>query len=269
MTNILETVHYLKPHLTPCPNTVVVLGSGIQFEEGFKALKRFPFEDIPHAHTTAIEGHQGALVYGLLDGKPLLVQQGRRHFYEGFTMREVTHLVAVYHALGIEHLILTNACGGINTAKVDVGSFLVLNDFINGMPSNPLIGETFEGAPRFPDMTEPFDQGLRAKIKQVFDAHGEPYQEGVYASFMGPYYESKAEIRLFKQLGADVIGMSTVPEVILAHALGMKVGAISLVTNLATGIQEKKHDHAHVVKIANERSLVLTTFLRETLAMIL
>ena len=265
MTNIEETVAYLRPHLNVIPNAVVVLGSGIQFEAGFDVLKRFAFEDIPHAYTTAIEGHQGALVYGLLDGQPLLVQQGRRHFYEGFSMREVTHLVAVYHALGIEHLFLTNACGGINTEKVDIGTLLVLNDFINGMPSNPLIGETFPGTPRFPDMTEPFDETLRARLKTVFEAHHEPYQEGVYASFMGPYYETKAEIRLFKHLGADVIGMSTVPEVILAHALGMKVAAISLVTNLATGIQTKKHDHAHVVAVANARSQVLTAVLRDVL----
>ena len=265
MNKLEETKAYLQSLFDPIPKTVVVLGSGITFEEGFEVKKTVPFHTIPHAQTTAIEGHQGALVYGLLDGKPLLVQQGRRHFYEGFTMREVTHLIGVYHALGVQNLILTNACGGINTAKVDVGSFLVLNDFINGMPGNPLIGETYPGTTRFPDMTEPFDVSLRSTIKTVFERAGEPYVEGVYASFMGPYYETKAEIQAFKTLGADVIGMSTVPEVILAHALGLKVAGISLVTNLATGIQTKKHDHQAVVAVANARSQTLTRLLREML----
>lgn len=265
MTKIQETTNYLKTHLPSIPKAVVVLGSGITFEEGFETIKTLSFNDIPHAKTTSIAGHQGQLVYGLLEGKPLLIQQGRRHFYEGFTMREVTHLVACYHQLGIETLVLTNACGGINTAKVDVGSFLVLSDFINGMPSNPLIGETLPGTTRFPDMTEPFDVGLRAHLETVFEAHNEPFVEGTYASFMGPYYETKAEIEAYKRLGADVIGMSTVPEVILAHALGLKVAAISLVTNLATGIQEKNHDHAHVVAIANQRSKTLTNLLKDAL----
>lgn len=261
MTPMQETKDYLLNHLPCIPSTVVVLGSGVVFEEGFETQLTLSFKSIPHAHTTAIEGHQGQLVYGLLNGKPLLIQQGRRHFYEGFTMREVVHLIDVYHALGVKHLFLTNACGGINTDKVSVGAFLVLNDFINCMPSNPLIGLKDVNTPRFPDMTEPFDLHLRSLLKEAFEAVDEPYVEGIYASFMGPYYETKAEIQMLKTLGADVVGMSTVPEVIKAHALGLKVAAVSLVTNLATGIQTQAHSHAHVVEQAKQRSKTLTQIL--------
>ena len=176
-------------------------------------------------------------------------------------MCKVVHLIDVYHAIGVHHLLLTNACGGINTKKASVGSFLVLNDFINCMPSNPLIGPNDTNIPRFPDMTEPFDLGLRRLLKEAFEASGEPYIEGVYASFIGPYYETKAEIQMLKTLGADVVGMSTVPEVIKAHTLGLKGAAVSLVTNLATGIQTQKHSHAHVVEQAKQRSKTLTQIL--------
>ncbi len=261
MNPVETTQHYLLERLPSVPKTVVVLGSGVVFEEGFEPKLIFPFESLPYAHTTAIEGHQGQLVYGLLKGTPLLVQQGRRHFYEGFTMREVVHMIEVYHACGVENLLLTNACGGINTDKVGVGSLLVLNDFINFMPSNPLIGAKHPHTERFPDMTEPFDLGLRTLLKDAFEGVGEPYVEGVYASFMGPYYETKAEIQMLKTLGADVVGMSTVPEVIQAHALGLKVAAVSLITNLATGIQTHPHAHKNVVAQARHRSQTLTQIL--------
>ena len=184
-------------------------------------------------------------------------------------MKEITFPIYVFKLLGVENIILTNSCGGINEGLLEPGNLMVINDFINLMPTNPLIGENDERfGPRFPDMTEPYDCTLRAKAKEVAHKCNIPYKEGVYAGFMGPYYETKAEIRMIKTMGADAVGMSTVPETIVAHYLGMNVLAFATITNMATGIQKKKHSHDHVVKIANQASVKLAEWIKEIVPLI-
>ena len=178
-------------------------------------------------------------------------------------MKEVTFPIYVFKLLGIEQIILTNSCGGINKERLSPGSIMVINDFINMMPTNPLIGPNDERfGPRFPDMTEPYDMDLRIIARKEANKLDIPYVEGVYTGFMGPYYESKAEIRMIKTMGSDAVGMSTVPETIVAHYLGIKVLAFATITNMATGIQEQKHSHDNVVRVAKEASTKLANWIK-------
>lgn len=260
------TKNYLTNHLIKeTPKVVMILGSGVNaLKEELTDLKSLPFHEIPHFPTSNVKGHQGDLSFGYFKSIPILIQSGRSHFYEGLGMEAITYSIGVYKALGIKTLVLTNACGGINEDLIEVGDIVVLDDFINLLPTNPLIGPNDESlGPRFPDMTEPFKNHLKAKVKTIMASLNYPYKEGVYACFQGPYYETRAEIQMIKTMGADLVGMSTVPETIYANYLGMDVLAFSIVTNMATGIQKKKHSHDDVVKMANASSEQLKTILKE------
>jgi purine-nucleoside phosphorylase len=205
-----------------------------------------------------VTGHAGRLVFGKIRGVEVVLMQGRFHYYEGFTMKEVTYPVYVMKQLGIKKLIVTNACGGINTS-FSPGTLMIINDFINLISDNPLIGINDERfGLRFPDMSEPYKIELIEKAKTIADDIGVEYKEGVYAGFMGPYYETAAEIRAIGRQGADAVGMSTVPETIAANYLGMDVLGISCITNMATGIQKVKHSHDRVVEIAKRSSVNLS-----------
>jgi purine-nucleoside phosphorylase len=197
------------------------------------------------------------MVFGKLKGKAVVMLQGRFHFYEGYSMKEVVFPIYVLKALGVETLILTNACGGVNEAY-EPGDIVLINDFINMVWINPLIGINDEKlGPRFPDMSEPYSFDLIKKVKALDPT----LQEGIYAHFSGPYYETRAEIRAAKVLGADLVGMSTVPETIAANHTGLKVLAFAVVTNMATGIQKVKHDHHRVVEMANQAAIKLEALL--------
>ncbi len=266
----LEAKEYIESVFKKNPKTAIVLGSGLtsimdELENKIEIL----YEDIPNFKTSTVKGHTSKLVYGLLDGKEVLLMSGRFHFYEGYTMKEVTFPIYVFKLLGIEQIILTNSCGGINKERLSPGSIMVINDFINMMPTNPLIGENDERfGPRFPDMTEPYDLDLRIIARKEANKLDIPYVEGVYTGFMGPYYESKAEIRMIRTMGSDAVGMSTVPETIVAHYLGIKVLAFATITNMATGIQEQKHSHDNVVKVANEASSKLAGWIKRIVNML-
>lgn len=191
--------------------------------------------------------------------------EGRFHFYEGYTMKEVCYPFYTLKLLGVEQVILTNAAGGVNRSFAP-GTLMLLTDFINMMGTNPLIGPNDERfGPRFPDMTEVFDPGLRALAGQTADELGIAYREGVYLGFMGPCYETAAEIRAFAAMGADAVGMSTVPDAMVCSYLGMKVLAVSCITNMATGIQAVKHSHARVMEIANRTGDTLCRWLGEVI----
>jgi purine-nucleoside phosphorylase len=224
------------------------------------------YEDIPNFQVSTVKGHTSKLIFGKINGKEVLLMSGRFHFYEGYTMREITLPIYVFKLLGIENLILTNSCGGINIEKASPGSIMVLNDFINLMPTNPLIGDNDERfGTRFPDMTEPYSLELRriaSEKAKLLDIH---YVEGIYAGFMGPYYESKAEIQMIKGMGSDVVGMSTVPETIVSNYLGLNTLAFATITNMATGIQKMKHSHENVVKMANSASKKLALWIKAIL----
>lgn len=250
-----QSAEFIRSHMTNRPKIAVVLGSGLgNLTADFTETEELPYRDIPHFPVSTVEGHKGALLAGRLGEKEVYALEGRFHFYEGYSMKEVCYPFYVLKLLGVEQVVLTNACGGINRSFTP-GTLMLITDFINMMGTNPLIGPNDERfGPRFPDMTEAYPHRLREKAHQAAGALGFACKEGVYAIFPGPCYETAAEIRAYEHLGADAIGMSTVPEVIAANYLGMAVLGIACITNMATGIAREKHSHQEVLRIANESS---------------
>jgi len=252
---VIESVNHIKSMVDSKPVVAVILGSGLGDLANVVEHSRFiEYVDIPNFPQTTVSGHEGRLVFGQINGVEVLLMQGRFHYYEGYTMKQVTYPVYVMQQLGIKKLIITNACGGINTS-FSPGSLMIINDFINLISDNPLIGVNDERfGLRFPDMSEPYKIELIDRAKAIADDIGVEYKEGVYAGFMGPYYETAAEIRSIGRQGADAVGMSTVPETIAANYLGMDVLGIACITNMATGIQKVKHSHDRVVETAKKAS---------------
>ncbi len=261
----LEAKEYIISKINKKPKIAIILGSGLtSIMDELDDKIEMEYQDIPNFKTSTVKGHTSKLVSGKLNNKEVLLMSGRFHFYEGYTMKDITFPIYVFKLLGIENLILTNSCGGINIDKVHPGSIMVVNDFINLMPSNPLIGSNDERfGPRFPDMTEPYSLELRHIAKEKADILNIDYVEGVYTGFVGPYYETKAEINMIKNMGSDAVGMSTVPETIVSNYLGIKTLAFATITNMATGIQKVKHSHENVVKVANEASQKLALWIKE------
>jgi len=256
---VIKSVNYIKNKVKNKPVVAVILGSGLgDLASTVENSVFIEYKDIPNFPQTTVTGHAGRLVFGTINGVEVVLMQGRFHYYEGYTMKEVTYPVYVMQQLGIKTLIVTNACGGINTS-FSPGTLMIINDFINLISDNPLIGINDERfGLRFPDMSEPYKIELIEKAKTIADDIGVEYKEGVYAGFMGPYYETAAEIRAIGRQGADAVGMSTVPETIAANYLGMDVLGIACITNMATGIQKVKHSHDRVVEIAKRSSVNLS-----------
>ncbi len=261
----LEAKKYIEKQVTANPKTAIILGSGLtSIMDELTDKIEMEYKDIPNFKTSTVKGHTSKLISGKLEGTEVLLMSGRFHFYEGYTMQDITFPIYVFKLLGIENLILTNSCGGINEKKLKPGSIMVINDFINLMPSNPLIGPNDERfGPRFPDMTEPYSVELRELAKAKAQNLNIEYVEGIYTGFMGPYYETKAEIQMIKTMGSDAVGMSTVPESIVSNYLGLNTLAFATITNMATGIQKIKHSHDNVVKVANEASAKLANWIKE------
>ncbi len=253
---VLESKEFIEKSLKEQPKVGIILGSGLgDLVSVIDDKVYIDYKDIPNFPQSTVKGHAGRLVSGKINGVPVLCMEGRFHFYEGYDMKEVTYPVFVFKMLGIEKMLVTNACGGINT-DFEPGTLMIINDFINLMGTNPLMGHNDERfGPRFPDMSEPYSIKLMDQAKSVADKLGVEYKEGVYAGFTGPYYETAAEIRMIGRHGADAVGMSTVPETIVANYLGLEVLGISCITNMATGIQEMKHSHDRVVETAKRASV--------------
>ena len=244
--HVTESAAYLNTLLPQKPVIGIVLGSGLgDLVDRIRGQVVIPYGDIPHFPQSTVAGHAGNLVFGFIGKQPVLAMQGRFHFYEGFTMQEVTYPIYVMKLLGIQNLIVTNAAGGINRDFAP-GDLMLLTDHINFLGTNPLMG------PRFPDMSEAYAKRLIERAENEAKKLGIVYRKGVYLATTGPSYETAAEIRAFTAMGADAVGMSTVPEVIVANYLGLDVLGISCITNMATGIAVTKHSHAEVVRIANE-----------------
>ncbi len=260
------SAQYIRARLRFAPKVAVVLGSGLgDLTADFTDTAEIPYAEIPSFPRSTVAGHKGALLEGRLGDTPVLAMEGRFHFYEGYTMKEVCYPFYVFKLLGIETVVLTNAAGGVNRSFAP-GTLMLISDTINMMGTNPLIGPNDERfGPRFPDMTETFSPKLRALAKQVADEQGVEYKEGVYLGFMGPCYETAAEIRAFAGMGADAVGMSTVPDAMVCNYLGMQVLAVSCITNMATGIQTVKHSHARVLEIANQAGERLCRWLGEVI----
>jgi purine-nucleoside phosphorylase len=252
---VVESKEYIENKINKRPKVGVILGSGLgRFGESIKNADEIEYGDIPHFPISTVKGHEGKLIFGKVDNVEVLAMKGRFHFYEGYSMKEVVYPIYVMKALGVEYIIVTNACGGINR-KFQPGTLMIIEDFINMFKDNPLIGLNDERfGPRFPDMSESYGKELIALAEETAKNLDISFEKGVYAGVTGPYYETAAEIRMLDILGADTVGMSTVPETIAANYLGMKVLGISCVTNMATGIRKEKHSHEGVVKTANEAS---------------
>ena len=257
-----EAAVSVRSRVSAEPEIAVILGSGLgTLTEELMNSTAIPYKEIPHFPVSTVAGHAGRLVFGILHDKRVMMMEGRPHFYEGYTMRQVGFPVFLMKYLGVKSLVITNACGGINT-DFSPGTLMILSDFINLVSDNPLIGVNDDRiGPRFPDMTEPYNRKLIKLAEEVADGLGVSYTEGVYAGFQGPYYETAAEIRSIGRMGADAVGMSTVPETIAANYVGIECFAIACITNMATGIQMVKHSHERVLETARQASVDLSRWI--------
>jgi len=246
-----ETVTFLKSKTKLKPQLGIILGSGLgAFARDIQVEVVLPFNDIPNFVSTSVEGHSGNLIFGTVGGKPIVALQGRLHYYEGHSMDTVVFPTRVMALLGIQILVLTNSAGGLGD-KMKSGDFMIIEDHINLTGTNPLMGPNMkELGPRFPDMTEAYDRKLIASLEKVFTDKKISYHRGIYAGVSGPTYETPAEVRYLKQIGCSAVGMSTVPESIAANHLGLRVAALSCITNLAAGLSAHKLTHQEVTDTA-------------------
>ncbi len=243
-----EAVAFVRSRTALQPRVGVILGSGLgDVVDSIDVETAIPYGDIPGAKASTVLGHSGRMIFGHAGGLPVVVMQGRVHFYEGYEMGEVMFLSRVIGRLGIKALVVTNAAGGVNTSYV-AGDLMLISDHINFMGINPLRGPNIEELGlRFPDMTDAYAASLRAKAKEVGASLGLDLKEGVYLALSGPTYETPAEIRAFRILGADAVGMSTVPEVMAMSHMNIPVLGISCITNMAAGILDQKLTHQEVM----------------------
>lgn len=234
------------------PETAIVLGSGLGgLADRIADAVRIPYDGIPGFHAPTVEGHRGELVAGVLAGRPVVAQSGRFHLYEGHPAEVTGFPARVFAGLGIRNFIVTNAAGGIRPGFA-AGTLMLIIDHLNLTGRNPLVGRAVADEPRFPDMSAAYDPALRALALEVARERSIPLESGVYAALLGPSYETPAEIRMLATLGADAVGMSTVPEVIVAHARGMRCLGISIVTNPAAGVSKTALNHAEVMETAGK-----------------
>ncbi|MDZ4797502.1 MAG: purine-nucleoside phosphorylase [Bryobacteraceae bacterium] len=255
-----QTKRYVEDRLPAKPRIAVVLGSGLgDFARELTDPVEMPYAEIPGWPRSTAVGHAGKLIFGYLDGIPMIALAGRAHLYEGYSPGRVTYAMRILHLLGIPSVILTNAAGGINLAYGQ-GALVMISDHINLQGVNPLAGANEDDfGPRFPDMSDAYNAGYRAVATEVAAGLGIELPEGVYAAMLGPSYETPAEIRFLRTVGADLVGMSTVAETIVANHMGMKVLAISCVTNMAAGILPQKINHEEVLETGRR---VRDTFVR-------
>ncbi len=246
-----EAAAAIRARTPQVPDVAIVLGSGLgDFAGTLADAMSVTYEDLPHWPASRVVGHEGRLVVGRTRGKVVAALAGRCHFYEGHDLRRVTFATRVLGRLGVRRILLTNAAGGVNT-DFAAGALMVIDDHINLLGSNPLVGDNDERfGPRFPDMSEVYSRRLRAIADQVGREQGIPLAHGVYLAVQGPSYETPAEIRAFRTLGADAVGMSTVPEAIVARHMSMEVLGISCITNMAAGVLDQPLDHHEVMETA-------------------
>jgi purine-nucleoside phosphorylase len=267
--DLLPALEVLRAKLPSTPDLAIVLGSGLgALGEGPEARSglSIPFTDLPGFPAQTVVGHGGKLVFCELENKKVLLQAGRFHVYEGHPLDVVTAPMRLYGLLGIKTVLLTNAAGAINP-HFRVGELMVISDHINSMGINPLIGPNIGPGPRFSDMTEAYSKSLRLQLHQAAQSLGQRLQEGVYVGVTGPCYESPAEIRAFRSLGADAVGMSTVPETIVARQAGLRVAGISCLCNMGAGMLPQPLTHEEVLEAgaaaANRFEALIRTFVRD------
>ena len=245
------------------PAAAIILGSGLGgLADRIENAKRINYAEIPGFHATKVVGHAGELIGGTLNGRKVLALAGRFHMYEGYEARIAAFPVRVMHALGARVLFVSNAAGGVRRT-FQPGDLMVIEDHLNLMWRNPLIGPVEVGDQRFPDMSEPYSRRLIALLNESAKTVGVPVTSGVYAGLLGPSYETPAEVRMLERLGADAVGMSTVPEAIVGAALGMEVAGVSLITNQAAGISPTLLNHAEVVEVGKAASAKFASLVSE------
>lgn len=263
---IREAAEFLKKEIPMDIDMIIVLGSGLNnLGEDAEVIKEIDYRDIPHFPISTVAGHSGKLLVGKFGDVNVLMMRGRFHYYEGYSMQEVTLPMRVFHKLGIKKLLLTNAAGAVNTGYVP-GDLVLVADHINLSQINPLVGKNLDDfGPRFPDMSEVYDKEIREKVKQIAESQGLILREGVYGYVTGPTYETPAEIRAYRNLGVDVVGMSTVPEAIIAKHQGMRIACISLATNMAAGILERALNHEEVIETASIAEQKMRALVKEVI----
>jgi len=260
---IQETASWLKERMQTSPKTAIILGTGLgQLASEITDSYEFSYRDIPNFPVSTVEGHAGCLIFGKLGGKDIMAMKGRFHYYEGYSMQEVTFPIRVMHELGIETLFVSNASGGMNP-EFKIGDLMVITDHINFFPEHPLRGKNFPTGPRFPDMHEAYDKQLRDLADQIAKEKSIRVVHGVYVGVSGPTFETPAEYKMYHRLGGDAVGMSTVPEVIVARHCGIKVFGMSIITDLGLEDQPVEVSHEEVQVAANKAQPLMTEIMRE------
>lgn len=264
LESIKDTAHYLKDRMTTSPKTAIILGTGLgELVKEIDVELEIPYEQIPNFPLSTVEGHSGKLIFGQLGGKDILAMQGRFHYYEGYSMQQVTFPIRVMKALGIKTLFVSNAAGGMNDA-FQIGDLMMITDHINRFTEHPLRGKNYpELGPRFPDMSEAYSLRLRNIATQSATELGIHLHQGVYVGTTGPTFETPAEYKFFKIIGGDAVGMSTVPEVIVARHSDMEVFAISVITDLGLEGKVEKVSHEEVQLAALAAQPKMTAIMRE------
>ena len=262
LEKIKETASFLKNKMHTNPETAIILGTGLGSLVGEITEKyEIGYEEIPNFPVSTVEGHSGKLIFGKLGNKDIMAMQGRFHYYEGYSMKEVTFPVRVMKELGIKTLFVSNASGGTNP-DFEIGDLMIITDHINQFPEHPLRGKNLYGD-RFPDMSEAYSKDLIAKAKEIAKEKGIKVQEGVYVGTQGPTFETPSEYKLFRIMGGDAVGMSTVPEVIVANHCKIKVFGMSVITDLGVEGKIVEVSHEDVQKAANIAQPLMTDIMRE------
>lgn len=269
LETIKTTAEYLQTKGITNPEIGVILGTGLgKLVNEIDIALEIPYSTIPNFPVSTVESHAGKLIYGTLEGKTVLVMQGRFHFYEGYSMTQITFPIRVMKLLGIKTLLVSNAAGAINL-KYRKGSLMIIKDHINLLNNNPLIGRNFDNfGERFPDMSKPYEPELIAKMKEIGAQNQLNLQEGVYAAMQGPMLETPAEYRMLGILGADAIGMSTIPEVIVANHMGIKVAAVSVLTDECDPDHLEPVALEEIIAVAGKAEVGLVTLFRKLIASI-
>lgn len=263
LQKIQETAQWIKAHTQLVPETAIVLGTGLgRLASEIEVVDAFPYSDIPNFPVSTVEGHSGRLLFGRLGGKDVMALEGRFHYYEGYSMKEVTFPVRVMYELGIKTLFVSNAAGGMNP-DFEIGDLMLITDHINFMPEHPLHGPNFPTGPRFPDMSETYSRELLDMARSIAREKGIKTVEGVYLATQGPTYETPAEYKMYRILGGDAVGMSTVPEVIVAHHCGIRTFGISIITDLGVEGKIVEVSHEEVQRAANAVQPLMAEIFRE------
>ena len=262
LEKIKETANYLKDQMKTNPKTAIILGTGLgSLVNEIQDKYEIEYTQIPNFPLSTVEGHSGKLIFGQLGGKDILAMQGRFHYYEGYDMKEVTFPIRVMKELGIETLFVSNASGGMDP-DYEIGDLMIITDHINTFPEHPLRGKNLYGD-RFPDMSQPYDRELIGKALEIAKELNIKVQQGVYVGTQGPTFETPAEYKMFRILGGDTVGMSTVPEVIVANHAGIKVFGISVITDLGVEGKIVEISHEEVQIAADKAQPKMTAIMRE------